>query len=291
MSSTAGMQDAFNKDLNGLEGAAKAYEAAMKEQEAAEQRYKDVILKKLDSLKSADAIMVYLQMYVFQSSLPPSDPNSDASIFGIFGNKVGIEGKELNVNSYLTAVHNDLQKMVDSDSTDPEVVKNVAEDLNKILDDLSGKGSIGNALKDALGSSAGQIFDTDKALRDQFYIVGDTSGYNPNPIPNQPGPDGKYTYHFEYGGASNGGCLTTFAEMQEYMKKTGNQFDAAGAYKALTDNFNSMGSMLQSINSAVNEQINQLTKFIQTLLGFYQNGLLQPGMKLSNVAINNQRTN
>jgi hypothetical protein len=283
----AQMQANFNADLKKLEEAAEAYEKAVAEEKAAEKEYKEVILAKLRSLKSAAAIMVYLEMYVFQNSAPPGTPGADASIFGQFNDKLNIRGKELDVNSYLTAVHNDLQKMVDSDSPDPIVVKNVADDLDSILTDLTGNNpSLGDALKDALGASASEITTTDRNLRNQFYIKGDDK-FNPPVVPTPKDPSG-YSYHFVWGEPSDV-FLTNFAEMEKSMKLPGDQYDATGAYKALTDNFNAMGSMTQSINAAVNEQITQITKFMQVVLGFYENGLLKPQMTMINASIANQR--
>jgi archaellum component FlaC len=229
---------------------------------------------------------MYLQMYVFQNSLPPSDPHADDCLFGIYGDEVGLQGQALQVNSYLTAVHNDLQKMVNSNSSDTKVVDNVAEDLNSILDELNGK--VG-ALPQAMDPTAlTNMISSDTALRNEFWVYGDTSGYNPawNPNPEQ----GGYTYHFFYRDGTPPGdtWIETFADMETYMKQTGDPQEATEAYKNLTDNLNADTGMSQTVNSEINEKINQLTNFIKTLLGFYENGLLQPSMKLTNVAIQNQ---
>ena len=286
------MQDQFNKDFDALmggSGAADQYGAAVSGEVDAQTYYKDVVLKKVDSMQSADQILVYLQMYVFQNSLPPSDPHSDGSVLGIFGDQVGIQGLGLKVNSALTAVHNDLQKMVDSGDTvsnDPTVVANVASDLDRMLDAFKN-----NKLIQAMDpTSLTNMAADDTALRSDIFVYGDTSGYNPTPNdPKNPDAAGN-SYHFIVGGPQNPdpNYLTTYTEMQADMKLPGDIDGATEAYQNATNNFNSNTSMTQTVNSALNEKINQITNFIKTVMGFWQNGLLQPAMKLDNVAIQNQ---
>jgi hypothetical protein len=289
---TSPMQDQFNTDFNNLNNAVADYQAAMAAEQQAEENYKNIILKKLDSLKTADQILVYLQLYVFQNALPPGDPHADDSLMGIYGDQVGLQGKGLEVNSYLTAVHNDIQKMVnstggDGSSSPEQVVANVASDLNSILDELTGK--VGGLSKVMDPSALANMNSTDLALRQQFYVAGDTSGYNPTWVPDPTAPGASYTYHFVVGETDpDQHYLQTFDEMQADMKAPGDSKEATEGYKSLTDNLNSDTGMTQTVNSELNEKINQLTNFIKTLLGFYQNGLLQPSMKLSNVAIQNQ---
>lgn len=273
------MQDQFNNDFDALmgpSGAADQYGAAVSGEADAQNYYKDVVLKKLDSMQSADQILVYLQMYVFQNSLPPSDPHSDGSVLGIFGDQVGIQGLGLKVNSALTAVHNDLQKMVDSGDTvsnDPTVVANVASDLDRMLDAFKN-----NKLIQAMDPTClTNMTADDTALRSDIFVNGDTSGYNPTE-----------NYHFVVGDPNDTTHLHTYTEMQDDMKAPGDVDGATEAYQNATNNFNSNTSMTQTVNSALNEKINQITNFIKTVMGFWQNGLLQPAMKLDNVAIQNQ---
>lgn len=263
----------FNADFDKLKDAAAAYEKAQEELKAAEQAYKDTVLKKLDSLKSAEAILAYLISGVFENSEPPTSKTADATIFGIFGDKLGLKGKALQVNSYLTAVHNDLQKLTNSDSSDPIIVKDVADDLDSILHELK----TNTSLQDAMGPDAlSNMESTDQTLRNQFWIAGDDAN-------NPTGDD----YYFTYGDGKPP-KITNFKEMQDLMKEPGDKLSATEAYKHLSDNFNADTSMTQTMNSAVNEEINQLTSFIKTIQGFYMNGLCQPQMKLSNAAIQNQ---
>lgn len=293
------MQDQFVQDNKSLMAAADKYNQDSTDLDTAQYNYKHIILKELDACQTADQILVYLQMYVFQNSLPPTDTHtknvkdSDDCLFGIYGDQVGIKGQALQVNSYLTAVHNDLQKMMNSTGPDgsipdAQVVDNVAHDLDKILDELNGKR--GN-LQPAMDPTAlTNMIQADTALRGEFYVYGDTSGYNPTPNdPNNPDAAGN-TYHFVVNGPQNPdpNYLTTFTEMQADMKLQGDIKGCTDAYKNLTDNLNSDTSMSQTVNSEINEMINQLTNFIKTLMGFYENGILQPSMKLSNVAIQNQ---
>jgi hypothetical protein len=289
------MQDQFLSDNQKLLDAANQYNVEAGELQTAQDNYKNIILKKLDACQTADQILVFLQMYVFQNSLPPSSPHADDCLFGIYGDQVGLQGQALQVNSYLTAVHNDLQKMANSTGSDgsysdEEVVGNVAKDLDSILDELNGKN--GSLLPGAMDpTSLSNMLQTDTTLRDQFYVYGDTSGYNPTPIdPSNPDAPGN-TYHFVVNGpnpTNDTFYLTSFTEMQQDMNAQGDAKGATEAYKSLTDNFNSDTGMTQTVNSVINEKINQLTNFIKTLMGFYENGLLQPSMKLSNVSIQNQ---
>lgn len=278
-------QDDFNTDIDKLKAAAQAYADAQAAEEAAEKTYREVILAKLDSLKSAEEILVYLQLYVFESSTPSSDPTSDACVFGIYGDKMNTQGKALQVNSYLTAVHNDLQKLVTSDDSDPNTVKDVATDLNQILDELKKDPNLKAAMDP---SSYTNMMSTDTTLRHEFYIEGDTSGYNPD---KNADPSKGYTYHFYNGSdaTQQGLYLTSFKEMEDNMKLPADGKQATEAYKAQTDNLNSDSSMTQTVNSALNVQINQLSNFIKQVEGFYENAILQPSMKLINQVISNTK--
>lgn len=284
MSSTADMQKAFTDANAQLLASANQYQTSAGLLNDAQNNFKNIVLKKLDACRTADQILVYLQMYVFQNSLPPSDPHADDCLFGIYGDQVGLQGKGLQVNSLLTQVHNDIQKMVDSGSDDAQVVTNVSNDLDTILDELHGK--VGN-LPGAMDKTAlTNMISSDFTLRQQFYTTDpDHQTYNPAPI-DAPTAD---SYHFVVGDSgSTSVFIQNFKEMEDAMKGTGDEYFATEGYKALTDNLNAGTSMTQTVNSELNEKINQLTNFIKTLMGFYENGLLQPGMKLANVAIQNQ---
>jgi hypothetical protein len=295
---TPQMQQAFTKDNGDLMAAAGQYVVAQSQEKTAETNYKDIILKKLDACQTADQILMYLQMYVFQNSLPPSDPHSDDCLFGIFGDQVGVQGKGLQVNSLLTQVHNDIQKMVDSGSDDMTVVSNVQADLDTILNELHVANGASGDLASAMDPTAlGNMESSDFLLRQQFYNPNDSTGYTDSDgkfVAYNPTWDGTSSptadsFHFTVGGtAGSSYYLQTFSEMETDMKGTGDDKFATEGYKALTDNLNADTSMTQTVNSEINEKINQLTNFIKTLLGFYENGLLQPGMKLANVAIQNQ---
>lgn len=301
-------QTQFNNDYASLTDAVQQYQAAAEAEYNAQLAYND-ILTKLKACTTVDQIMVYLEYYLFQSSLPPSDPKSDGCIFGLENDKMAMQGKALAVNSYLTAVHNDMQNIINSDSSDPQQVKNVADDLDKMLSNLDPKNPNGLfqsfSFTDSQGKqvtlggpldsqTASDIFSNDQKLRNEFYIAGDTSGYNPAINPYQPSGY-QYTYHFVYDPSqpTSPFFLNSFQEMQQVMQTPGDNPSVIGneaataAYNNLTNNLNSDTSLTQTVNSALNEKINQLTNFIKTLLGFYQNGVLQPQSKMINAAIQN----
>lgn len=311
---TQDMQNQFESDNQKLLDAAAQYRAAWDEEQAAANTYKANILKKLDSLQDADQILVYLQMYVFQNSgMPSYDPanptatSSDSCLFGIYGDQLSTQGQALDVNGYLTAVHNDIQKMVNSNSTDPEVVHNVATDLDTMLNELKNnpdlKGDPQPANPDPKTppvypgavdqSTLSNIISADTAMRSDIYDATDTgSGYNPTPAdpsdPNKPGS----TYHFTYGVTPQGGgsanYITNFAVMQQWMQDPNHSTFATEGYKNFTDNLNSDAGTTQTVNASLNESINQLTNFIKQLTQFYQNALLAPPMKTIDSAIQNQ---
>ncbi len=253
--------------------------------------YHQVVLVKLDSLKTVDQIMAYLEAYVFQNS--STDPKtSNGTILGLFGDDVSTDGKSLSVNSVLTQVHNDIEKLTSNDSTDPvlgpQIVKDAALDLDSVLDSLKNNVNLQGSIDP---TSLLNFQSTDTTLRDEFWIQGDDANqpaWNPTPV------SGAYTYYFIEGTtpspapASGPWYNTSFGEMQNNMKAPGDLNDSTEAYKGLTDNFNADASMSQSINAAVNEQLNQVTNFIKTVLGFYDNGLLQPHAKLVGVAVQNE---
>ncbi len=274
----AKVKDTFSDDDQKLKDAIAAYAADEAEEKQAEATYKQVILKKLDSLKTADEIMVYLQLYVFQSE----DPNSDASMLGIFGDQVGLKGKALEVNSYLTAVHNDVQKIVDTNTSTSSVdsIDVVAGHLDDILKDLKSLPTDGTGPVDK--TTIGNLTDADTAMRKEFYI---TNGPTPDPKPT-PG-----SYYFTDGTPPGPGTapsiINNFQQMRDLMKQTGDPAHATEAYQGLSTNFNAAKSTTQTANSGLNEQVNQLTNYIKQLLGFYQQALLEPSMKLINVAITN----
>jgi hypothetical protein len=292
MTTPQDMQDRFNKDYwalvgnqaTGEIGAAQVYQNDLEALTTAQNNYKSIILQKLDACRTAEGILIYLQMYVFQNSLPPSDPHADDCLFGIYGDEVGLQGQALQVNSYLTAVHNDLQQMVDSDSPDVQVVENVIGDLDSLLDSLKNDLPLQHSMDP---TALANLTSTDQALRNEFWGDGDTT-HNP-PSVADPTTSG-YSYHFVWGQYSPGYgyYINNFHDMETYMKQTGDKDEATEGYKNLTDNLNSATGMTQTVNSEINEKINQLTNFIKTLLGFYENGLLQPTMKLINTAIQNQ---
>jgi hypothetical protein len=240
-------------------------------------------LKKLDAAQSVDQIMYLLETLVFQSSGSPADPNAGGCLFGIYGDQAAQYGIGINVSGILTQVHNDISKLVTSGSSDPATIKDVADDLDKVLDQLKNN----PALKNALGLSFDDIQTTDTNLRDQFYIKG-YDAYNPtsNPDPTTNG----YTYHFVYDGlkpTQDPNYTYTFADMEARMKLPSDPAQATEGFDSLTKSFSADGNDTNTLNSAINVQLNNVLKFIQTLQGFYENGILQPQMKLSNVAIQN----
>src|SRR5579872_2613984 len=117
MSTTAQMQQKFVDDNTALMAAAAQSVQEQTDLQTAQDNYKNIVLKKLDACQTADQILVLLQVLVFQNSMPPSDTHKEGTLdgddclFGIYGDQVGIQGQALQVNSYLTAVHNDLQAM------------------------------------------------------------------------------------------------------------------------------------------------------------------------------------
>lgn len=281
---TSPAQDQFNTDFQKLIDAANQYQQAEAEMKQAEDYYKSVVMQKLNAAQSVDQIMYLLETLVFQSSGSPADPNADGCLFGIYGDQAAQYGQGINVSGILTQVHNDISKLVTSGSSDPATVKDVADDLDKVLDQLKNN----PALKDALGLSLSDIQTTDTALRDQFYVKGDDA-YNPtyNPDPTTNG----YTYHFVYDPSvdpkNDPNYTYTFADMEARMKLPSDQAQATEGFDSLTKSFSADGNDTNTLNSAINVQLNNLLKFVQTLQGFYENGILQPQMKLSNVAIQN----
>ena len=220
-------QTDFNNDLGALNAAAADYAAAEAEQAAADKIYQEQVLTKLDSLKDAFQILAFLIYFVFQNTEPPTNPTqADACIFGLMGNQVGIKGKALAVNSLLTKVHNDLQKLVDSNDTTTTDVKNVASDLDKLLKDFQSNPNLKQAIDP---TTFQQMQDTDLTIRHQFFINGDTSGFNP-PENSDPTKNG-YTYHFTDGTESF--YLHSFGEMQNNMKTPGDTNEANEAFKTL----------------------------------------------------------
>jgi hypothetical protein len=128
-----------------------------------------------------------------------------------------------------------------------------------------------------------QLTTTDISFRKMFYIANSDSPYNPT--------QGDGTYLFEYTGSPgnlNAPTLTSFREMEQYMSKPGDVKQAAEASKGLTDDLNTDGSMTQTVNAKLKEQVSQLTTFIQQTISFWQNAILKSPMTLINAAITNQ---
>lgn len=275
-------QSDFAKDLAALNKAADDYQADKAANSAANTEYHDKVIKKLDSMTDVFKMLSFLIFHVFQNSTvaSPSDSKAkqakaDGTVLGLFGDQLGIKGEALKVNSLLTKVHDDIQKITTLGGTDPQDVANVAKDLDSVLDALKTPALI--AAMDP--QSYAQMKETDTSLRDMFHITGSKTN----------NPDTKATYYFTDDPNDNG-HLHTFGDMQDDMKKPGDKLSASEAYKGITNNFNSDTGMTQTVNSALNEQINQLTNFIKTIVGFYENALVQPWSKLVNTAVQNQRS-
>ncbi len=284
----------FVIDYNKLLTSANDHAQAVQDHDTDLANYRTIVLVKLDSLKTVDEIMAYLEAYVFQNS--GTDPaHTNDTILGVFGDDVSTDGKSLQVNSVLTQVHNDIEKLTSNDSTDPivgpQIVKDAATDLDSILNSLKNNVNLQGSIDP---TSLLNFQQTDTTLRGEFWIQGDDAN---NPTWNgSPTPGASDRYYFIEGTTptppptdpSAPWYDTSFGQMQTYMKQPGDQNDSTEAYKGLTDNFNADASMSQSINSAVNEQLNQITNFIKTVLGFYDNGILQPHSKLVGVAVQNE---
>jgi hypothetical protein len=283
-------QTQFDTDWANMMSAASEYQAAVTAEEQSKAEYQSMLVK-LKACTTVDQIMVYLEYYLFQNS----NSQSDGCAFGMFNDDISVQGKALKVNSYLTAVHNDMQNIINDDnySNDPQQVLNVANDLDKMLNTLdtnplfNPKLGGGACLFDQ--STWQQLRTNDVNLRNEFYIQGDASGYNPpvNTPPQDPNEPYTYTYHFTYGVPESSYLCSTFEEMQERMQAPGDQSQATEAYKNLTNNLNADTTLTQTVNSALNQKINNLTNFIKVLMGFYENGILQPQTKMINAAIQN----
>ena len=56
------------------------------------------------------------------------------------------------------------------------------------------------------------------------------------------------------------------------------------------DNFSAGNALFQTVGASVNEMLTQLSNAINGFMGFLQNGLSAPTMKLSATSIGNEKT-
>ena len=222
-------QTKFTQDWNALVGTPDESGAVQEQLDAKAAHdadlkyYRETVLAKLDALKSGTAILVDQEAFVF-ASVDPNDQGG--TVLGVFGDSVATKGKKaLKVNSLLSQVHDDIQNIVNSNvdahGYDSDLVKDSADDLNKILNSLNNPSSkLYLALNDTDSGAIPNVLSTDTKLRNEFFINGDEN----NPVatfPTTPPVPGSYPFYFVYGEGKQTDYMQDFHQMQENMKLAG----------------------------------------------------------------------
>lgn len=250
--------DTFDTDFNQLTSDAAAFTTLSNQVQADADAYK-ATLQSIGKIKNP---MVVFMMLIYLLAQQGSKQLDDT---------LATYGAGLKVQGDMTKLGNDLEKQMNQNSSDPNLLLAHVQHLDKLLDALHGNADLQNAL----GSTAtDSMYQEYLVMRKDIYYGGEANpNYNPTgeapPVPGAP-----RTYHFEVdtdGHAS--GYITNYADLQKFMSQQGDPDQANEAYKLNNDAFNMNTSTTQSTNAASNQLINE-QKNITTAVQSFMNDMM-----------------
>lgn len=247
----------FDTDYNNLINDANDYATLAQEQQDSVTAYTKAYQK---LLHTTDPSLLFIQLIYLMSMQGFNELDSN----------LGQAGGSLQVQGDVTKVDNDLQAITNINSTDSDNVRKEAQDLDKMLDSLSGTSAadknIQNALGGANGSAVGALYDSDLTMRQYIFLKNDVSpeGHNYNPTQVSP-PGATLTYYFD---PDDSNYLQSYGEMQADMQQQGNPKGANTAAKGITDQSNMNQQVTSSTNQASTEAITNVKNMISTLQSF-----------------------
>lgn len=200
----------------------------------------------------------------------------------LYSSQLNQDASGLKVQTDLTKLTNDLQNIINSGSSNPDAVTQVAAgaDLMESILGPSGQYSPSWAgdLQNAIGGTqtAGFMDQNFASIRGEINWSADPdSGFNP--------PSSSTTVYFDVGGTSG---MQTFAQMQTDLSKQGST-DAQDANKGFIDAYNQNVAVTQSMGTAANTEIGLITSKVK-LNTTTVSDLAQDFLTLDRTAINNE---
>src|SRR3989338_6481953 len=262
--------EAFSNDFSQLGTDAGAFNNYQSQLQAAQKAYTDQVKKEFNS---KDPELVFMSLILMFSNAGFTELDA-----GLAQN-----GGALQVQGDVTKLGNDLENLThppSTDANDPNLVRQEAAGLNKILDLFNDKnpptGKDGDWYKyvaSAIGGTGTQALGEQYlAIRQDIHIAGDNSGYNP-PANDPTQPNFSYTYHFDPDskipkGQTTNPYITSFGDLQAKMAQQGDPDKANESAKLWTDAFNTNTATTQSVQSSTNEVISNDTNTIKTFQAF-----------------------
>lgn len=174
------------------------------------------------------------------------DPGTD-----LMNNKVDLSGQENKCQTALAKCQNDLQKITQETGNGVNGLTAEAHGLDQMIGNLNGTDAQG-----VFGSGAGDLVTNLTTLRDQIYISGSTSQYN---------PANASTAYFDTSSTTPSGKMSSYGEMMRNLSIQGDPDNAIEANTNLTNAFNTNNSELEGLSAQSKEELTQWINTVKTL--------------------------
>lgn len=249
--------DTFDTDFSQLTSDAAAFTTLSNQVQADADAYK-ATLQNIGKIKNP---MVAFMMLIYLLAQQGSKQLDDT---------LATYGAGLKVQGDMTKLGNDLEKQMNQNNPDTNLLLAHVQHLDKLLDALHGNADLKNALGSTATDSMYQEYLTMR--QDIYYGAESNPAYNPAFVPT-PGA-GPRTYHFEVDtDGHDSDYITNYADLQKFMSQQGDTDQANEAYKKNNDAFNMNTSTTQSTNAASNQLINE-QKNITTAVQSFMNDMM-----------------
>lgn len=218
-----------------------------------QQAYLDMVKKYHEEMakiaKTKDAAKAFTMLMYLISSEGTAQWNAQMTV----------DAGGLKIQGDLTKLGNDLEDETNQNSDDPQLVKDVAAHLDKLLDlfDKDNTSTLGKELRDAIGDEAADgMYSQFLTLRHQIHWEGDPEGDKYNPTSG---------YYFD---PDDSKYIQSYGQLQKDLQEKGDPFSANEAEKQKTDAFNENTSTTQSTNAASQEMISNDANVLKAVQAF-----------------------
>lgn len=209
-----------------------------------------------------DLVLLYILYFVFASLPNDQKLTSSSTMTGMKEDELGVFGKRLVVNAKITEVFNDWQTNVFKGDVNFSLQK-LADETEGLIAALQGTGQSGYSgdLSKAFSdpTTKGKLIDTLTAMRKSIHTgSGALDG------------DLKDVHCYFDATGTTPKKLKSFDEMIKNMQTKGDSDDtkAADAAKYLSDQFNMLTSIGQSINASFNVDVSRISNLLKLIQSF-----------------------
>ncbi|HSX38091.1 MAG TPA: hypothetical protein VLE95_04590 [Chlamydiales bacterium] len=276
----------FQDDYQNLISSCDAHASAVNQQTEDAKNYHNTVIEQMNKYlqgKNPELALIYF-LYVVMAS---TNPDNNANILGLAGDQTNVLGQAMSASAGETRLSTDLQNLFSdniSTSSVPEnmqvgTMNNAVGQLIDVFTNPLNKdyaSVVGSFDASSRSSIVQQLKSIQGTMQEYFSPTNADGTLNAQPSGKEDGLDNE-----------NPPKLMSFHAMNTNMSSKDDVGHAVEASKQLTQAFQTLGSITQNINAALNQQVSQATAFTQNEQAFYSS-LMKSTLDMINQNVNNQ---